>query len=155
MSNQKNKRREHDSGIALLEVTLAIVIIAVFVLLLVASRGDIISTASNANSLRIARMLASQTLEEVLLAEAAEEEQEAGGTFENYPGFTWEESAYDVPLTTGEERDDYPGLQEMYVRHITVTVKYENAEGTEVEYSLATILPYKEEAQEGSGGSGK
>jgi type II secretory pathway pseudopilin PulG len=152
MDNQKSNRRQCESGITLLEVTLAVVIIAVFVSILIISRDDIISTAVNSNSLRIARMLASQKMEEILLAQVAEEEEEAvSGTFENHPGFTWDETTEDVSLITDEERED--GVQEIYVTRVTLNVSYENAGGEKVQYSLATIIPYKEGTGEGDGGS--
>lgn len=154
MSNQKNNLRKQQRGITLLEVMLAIVIIAVFVSLLIASRGDIISTVGNANSLRIARMLASQKMEEILLAEVTGEEEAAGGTFEKYPGFTWQQTIQSISLITKQDREDNPDVQEINVQSVTVTVEYENSEGTKVQYSLSTILPYEEETQEGSGDSG-
>jgi type II secretory pathway pseudopilin PulG len=147
MGNQKNSRRQCESGITLLEVTLAVVIIAVFVSILIVSRDDIISTAVNSNSLRTARMLASEKMEEILLAQVTEEEEgeATSGTFETYPGFTWDKTTEDVSLITDEERDDNSEVQERYVTRVTVNVGYEKAGGEKVQYSLATILPYKEE----------
>jgi prepilin-type N-terminal cleavage/methylation domain-containing protein len=148
VDNQNNNLRQREGGFTLLEVMLAVGIIAVFFAVLIVSRDDIISTAANSNSLRIARMLASQKMEEVLLSEVAEEGEETlGGTFENYPGFSWEESTEEISLTTDEELDATPDMQQTYVTLITITVEYENAGGTKSQYSLATVVPSKEETK--------
>jgi Tfp pilus assembly protein PilE len=145
-----------ESGITLLEVMLAVVIIAVFVYPLTASREDILAKAHNSNLLRTARMLACQKMEEFLLAQVSEATTETaqGGTFEKYPGFSWSQTTEDVSIISEKDREDNPEVIDIYVNHITITVEYENYEGIKKsQYSLSTILPSEQQEEGAAGGS--
>ncbi|MFH1423003.1 MAG: prepilin-type N-terminal cleavage/methylation domain-containing protein [Planctomycetota bacterium] len=151
-NNKAYSAQNSKSGITLLEVMLAVVIIAVFVTLLTVSRDDIMSKAINTNSLRTARMLASQKMEAVILADMLDDEsmEMASGSFDNYPGFSWYSTSEEISIITTTEREENPSIDERYVKRLTVGITYEKEDGTKDFYRLATILPYKKEASEGS-----
>jgi type II secretion system protein I len=143
-------------GFTLLEVLIALAIIGATILSLQMICSRNIERADYANSKRMARMLARQKIEEIVLGL----ESDSSGEFEEYPGFSWKSEEISAPVENTEES----------VVQLTLTVRYpgmggalaaageeggrgergrgraaEEGEGTYEEYSITTLL---EPAQE-------
>lgn len=148
------RRRKEESGLVLLDVLFAVFVLGIAALYLVEARSNSITCALNTARLRIARMLASQKMEEVLVNELSQEPDEnfaSSGAFdeEGYPGFEYSIDSEDVSISTEEDLED-PEKTERFVRRLSVTVIYKGEGNKEEDFSLTTILP--EIAQEDGGG---
>jgi len=108
-------RRRGERGFTLVEVLVAVLIVATTISVLQTISGATLKTAVETNRIRIAKMLLRQKAEEI----AAGVETSSGGGFDGFPGYEWESSDVETPVTT----DDGSGNQPEAVRTITVTVR--------------------------------
>lgn len=136
----------------LVDIFFALLVVGISALLFEA-RSNAISRAKNTWSLRIARMLASQKMEDVLVNELSAEPDEAmatSGDFdeEGYKGFTFEIDGEEISISSEEDLED-PDRTEKFVRRVTVTISYEGERKAQETFSLSTILPYVEEEESG------
>ena len=140
------RRRRKDSGVVLLDVLFAVFILGMAALPLVITRSNSIVRAGATARLRIARMLAGQKMEEVLVEEVTSEPDTSfsmSGSFEEegYPDFTYEIDIEDVAIHDDQDLQEDPDLREWYVRRVTVTVTYPGEDKKEETFNLTTILP--------------
>ncbi len=147
------KGNSSDSGIVLLDVLFAVLILGIAAIYFVQSRSNAIADAGATARLRIARMLAGQKMEEVLVEEVSQEENTAftlDGNFEEegYKSFEYEIDVEDVSISTEDDLED-PDRREWFVRRVTVTVTYPGEMNTQETFSLTTILPEIVEEEEG------
>jgi len=142
------KRRKEESGVVLVDILLAVLVLGIAALYFVDARSNTIRTAQSTAKLRIARMLATLKMEEVLLNEVSKEssETDAYGTFDEqgYESYDFEIDVEDVLISSEEDLED-PEKSEKYVRRVTVTVTYEGERASQESFSLTTILPQLEE----------
>ena len=152
---RKSRRRSQESGLVLIDVLFAVTVLMVSALYLVEARGNSITRAVNTARLRIARMLASQKMEEVLVNEISKEPADdffMAGTFEEegYDAYSFSIEEELFSISSDEDLEDSEN-REWFIRRITVTVTYSGEGGKEESFSVATILPDVEEEEEGGG----
>lgn len=115
-----------ERGFTLMEVLVALLIVAMAVSLMQSMASDGIDLAIETNHKRVAKMLLHQKAEEVIV----DYETSTSGSFDGYPGYEWLVSTTDVPV--GEEG-------EASIRLVTVSVRYPSLYGsdeTELELTL-------------------
>jgi hypothetical protein len=153
-SEDAGKCRSGESGIVLVDVLFAVFVLAIAAIAFVDVRSNAISRSISTRSLRIARMLACQKMEEIFVNEMSEEPEDlaTGGDFteDGYPGFTYEITEERKEIYYQEDLDEDPEKREWWIREVTVKVTYK-PENREKTYSLSAMLRYQEteEAQTG------
>ncbi len=152
MMRPMTKHPEDQAGIVLVDILFAIFVLGIAALHFVDARSNTMRRAHSTARLRIARMLTSQKMEEILLNEVSQEPQELqeSGTFEDegYSDFSFDIEEEEVSISSEEDLKD-PEKTEKFVRRLTVTVTYPGQRGTEDTFSLTTILPEEEEEEGG------
>lgn len=104
------RRGRRQQGFTLVEVLVALMIVATTIGALQLVAGRALKSAAETNKVRVAKMLLLAKAEEVV----AGIEEGTGGEFEGYPGFSWDVYDQLVPLEDVEEQ----------VRSVTVSVRY-------------------------------
>jgi prepilin-type N-terminal cleavage/methylation domain-containing protein len=120
------RRRSGERGFTLVEILVALLIVATTIATLQVVSSATLRGAVETNRIRIAKMLLRQKAEEI----AAGVEQGAGGSFEGFPGYEWEASEQETPVTpeSAGTQGGQPVMPES-VRTVTVLVRYPTAEG--------------------------
>jgi len=103
--------RRGERGFTLLEVTLAVLIVATALLTLQGTVADSVMRVDGAIKKRAARTLARLKLEEIL---ANPSSAGGDGTFEEHPAFTWSSTTSDIEVAENHK-----------IIQVTVTVSYE------------------------------
>jgi len=143
-TDKKRKLRSQEAGIVLLDVLFAVFVLGIAALYLAETRSNTIVRAGGTARLRIARMLASKKMEEILVNEVSEEDQgvPTDGTFEDdgYSDFTYDVDVEDISISTDEDLED-PEKRQWNVRRVTVIVTYPGENKQKETFSITTILP--------------
>jgi len=140
--------RNQDAGFTLIEVMIALVIIALAAVVLLGQRVDIVREATRARDLRTVWLLAAQKLADLELDRTIWAGTGGGsaGDFGEldaaYAGFTWEYQALRMPVETREMPE--PGVKPREIFRLTLLV---NGPGFEQPVVLEALFPVAEAPQ--------
>jgi general secretion pathway protein I len=105
VNNSRIKQRE-SSGFTLLEVMVAMAIIAIALTAVLGSQSQGVSLASEAKFNTTAPLLAQSKIAEIEMTEAVDLSGNSGDFGEDFPGYTWEFSVEDVVFEKPENVSD-------------------------------------------------
>jgi general secretion pathway protein I len=94
-------------GFTLLEVMIAVAIIAIALTVLLGSQSQSVSFANSAKFETMAALLAQGKMSEIVLQETDALSSESGDFGDDYPGYAWESTVSDVSIPGGEVLSDY------------------------------------------------
>jgi general secretion pathway protein I len=100
---EKSKNR----GFTLLEVMIAVAIIAIALTALLGSQAQSISFANSAKFETTAALLAQRKMSEITIKDPSLLTSDSGDFGNDYPGYTWEVAVSDVSLEGVETLSDY------------------------------------------------
>ncbi|MDX1775189.1 MAG: prepilin-type N-terminal cleavage/methylation domain-containing protein [Desulfobulbales bacterium] len=95
-----------DKGFTLLEVMIAVALLAVALTTLLGSQSQSVSFANSAKFETMAALLAQSKMSEIVL-EAASFSSDGGDFGDDYPGYAWEATMSDVSIEGIENISDY------------------------------------------------
>ncbi|MBU4425857.1 MAG: prepilin-type N-terminal cleavage/methylation domain-containing protein [Proteobacteria bacterium] len=104
MFNRKQKRKSF--GFTLLEVMVAMAIIAIALTAVLGSQSQSVSLASEAKFNTTAPLLAQSKIAEIEVAEQGALAGDSGDFGEDFPGYTWELSVEDITFEEPENVSD-------------------------------------------------
>lgn len=113
----KMKKRVAEKGFTLLEVMVAVALIAVALTTLLGSQSQSVSFANSAKFETMAALLAQSKMSEITSQDAEELRSDSGDFGDDYPGYTWEVSVSDL---------NFEGLTNIsdYLKQIDLTVSW-------------------------------
>lgn len=117
MRASARRSRAIAAGFTLVEVLVALMIVATTVAALQTVSNATLKSAVETNRIRIAKMLLRYKAEEIV----AGVEQGSGGTFDGFPGYEWSVTEQEVPVTDASASGGTGGSQES-VRSVEVSV---------------------------------
>jgi general secretion pathway protein I len=122
------------SGFTLLEVMVAIAIIAIALTAVLGSQSQSLSLASEAKFSTTAAFLAQGKMAEIEAEKAEDLTSDSGDFGEDFPGYGWELSVNDVTF------DEPEGVSE-HLKQIDLTVSWEDHDEYEYRLRLYRFLP--------------
>jgi len=122
------------SGFTLLEVMVAIAIIAIALTAVLGSQSQSLSLASEAKFSTTAAFLAQGKMAEIEAEKAEDLTSDSGDFGEDFPGYGWELSVNDVTL------DEPEGVSE-HLKQIDLTVSWEDHDEYEYRLRLYRFVP--------------
>ena len=97
----------HNRGFTLLEVMIAVALIAVALVTLLGSQSQSVSFANSAKFETMAALLAQSKMSEITIQDADSLSSDSGSFGEDYPGYSWEATVSDVSIEGVEAISDY------------------------------------------------
>ena len=97
----------HNRGFTLLEVMIAVALIAVALVALLGSQSQSVSFANSAKFETMAALLAQSKMSEITIQDADSLSSDSGSFGEDYPGYSWEATVSDVSIEGVEAISDY------------------------------------------------
>ena len=94
-------------GFTLLEVMVAVALIAIALSALLGSQSQSVSFANSAKFETMAALLAQGKMSEIVLRETGDLSSDSGDFGEEYPGYAWNSTISDVSITGEEALSDY------------------------------------------------
>ena len=94
-------------GFTLLEVMVAVALIAIALSALLGSQSQSVSFANSAKFETMAALLAQGKMSEIVLRETGDLSSDSGDFGEEYPGYAWSSTVSDVSITGEEALSDY------------------------------------------------
>lgn len=108
---------KQNSGFTLLEVMIAVALIAVALTALLGSQSQSVSFANSAKFETMAAMLAQSKMSEMTIQDSNSLASDSGNFGDDYPGYAWEATVSDISLEGIETVSDY-------LKQIDVTVTW-------------------------------
>jgi general secretion pathway protein I len=96
-----------NKGFTLLEVLIAVAIIAIALTALLGSQAQSVSFANSAKFETMAALLAQGKMSEIVLQETGALSSDSGDFGEDYPGYAWESTISDISIPGEEVLSDY------------------------------------------------
>jgi general secretion pathway protein I len=97
----------HSRGFTLLEVMIAVAILAIALVTLLGSQSQSVSFANSAKFETMAALLAQSKMSEITIQAADSLSSDSGDFGEDYPGYTWEATVSDVSYEGLDAISDY------------------------------------------------
>ena len=97
----------HNRGFTLLEVMIAVALIAVALVTLLGSQSQSVSFANSAKFEIMAALLAQSKMSEITIQDADSLSSDSGDFGDDYPGYAWEATVSDVSIEGVEAISDY------------------------------------------------
>ena len=97
----------HNKGFTLLEVMIAVALIAVALVALLGSQSQSVSFANSAKFETMAALLAQSKMSEITIQNASSLSSDSGDFGDDYPGYEWEAKVSDVFIEGVEGLSDY------------------------------------------------
>jgi general secretion pathway protein I len=97
----------HNRGFTLLEVMIAVAILAIALVTLLGSQSQSVSFANSAKFETMAALLAQSKMSEITIQAADSLSSDSGDFGEDYPGYTWEATVSDVSYEGLDAISDY------------------------------------------------
>jgi general secretion pathway protein I len=97
----------HSRGFTLLEVMIAVAILAIALVTLLGSQSQSVSFAHSAKFETMAALLAQSKMSEITIQAADSLSSDSGDFGEDYPGYTWEATVSDVSYEGLDAISDY------------------------------------------------
>jgi general secretion pathway protein I len=102
-----NMKILHNRGFTLLEVMIAVAILAIALVTLLGSQSQSVSFANSAKFETMAALLAQSKMSEITIQAADSLSSDSGDFGEDYPGYTWEATVSDVSYEGLDAISDY------------------------------------------------
>lgn len=117
-----NRKREY--GLTLIEVLVALSIVALVVVILLSKRLELVRAAPRTRDLRLAWIVAANKMGEILLEKKNFVSDNAGGSgdFEGYEGFTYDYEIAKEEVPTNDENDPKQKPKELLKVTLRVTI---------------------------------
>ena len=97
----------HDKGFTLLEVMIAVALIAIALTTLLGSQSQSVSFANSAKFETMAALLAQSKMSEITMQEADSLSNDSGNFGDDYPGYAWEATVSDIAIEGVDNISDY------------------------------------------------
>ena len=97
----------HNKGFTLLEIMIAVAILAVALVTLLGSQSQSVFFANSAKFETMASLLAQSKMSEITIQAADSLSSDSGDFGEDYPGYTWEATVSDVSIEGLDAISDY------------------------------------------------
>ena len=97
----------HDKGFTLLEVMIAVALIAIALTTLLGSQSQSVSFANSAKFETMAALLAQSKMSEITMQEADSLSNDSGDFGDDYPGYAWEATVSDISIEGVDSISDY------------------------------------------------
>ncbi|MGD9947571.1 MAG: prepilin-type N-terminal cleavage/methylation domain-containing protein [Desulfobulbus sp.] len=123
----------HNSGFTLLEVMIAVAIIAIAVVTLLGAQSQSVSIASSAKFDTMASMLAQWKMSDLLLQDFTEITDDEGNFGEDYPQFSWK-------LTVTELSESETGITGTTDQVKALDIAVHSNQDSSAEFSLRTFV---------------
>ena len=101
------KEKFHNKGFSLLEVMIAVALIAIALTTLLGSQSQSVSFANSAKFETMAALLAQSKMSEITLQSADDLTGDSGDFGDDYPGYAWESRVTDISIEGVEGISDY------------------------------------------------
>jgi len=99
--------RSYKKGFTLLEVMIAVAVIAIALTALLGSQSQSVSFANSAKFETMAALLAQKKMSEIIIQDPASLTDANGDFGDDYPGYTWEATVSDVSMEGVESISKY------------------------------------------------
>ena len=96
-----------NKGFTLLEVMIAVALIAIALTTLLGSQSQSVSFANSAKFETMAALLAQSKMSEITVQEPGELTNDSGDFGDDYPGYAWEVNVSDIVIPGMDEISDY------------------------------------------------
>ena len=96
-----------NKGFSLLEVMIAVALIAIALTALLGSQSQSVSFANSAKFETMAALLAQSKMSEIAMQEADELSGDSGDFGDDYPGYAWEATVSDISIEGVDNISDY------------------------------------------------
>lgn len=103
----KSEKFHNTRGFTLLEVMVAVALLAVALTTLLGSQSQSISYANTAKFETMAALLAQSKMSEIALHDESSLSSDSGNFGEDYPGYTWKASVTDISFEGSDEIANY------------------------------------------------
>jgi general secretion pathway protein I len=97
----------HNRGFTLLEVMIAVALLAVALVTLLGSQSQSVSYANSAKFETMAALLAQSKMSEIIIQDADSLSSESGAFGDDYPGYAWEATVSDISIEGLDTISDY------------------------------------------------
>ena len=97
----------HNRGFTLLEVMIAVALIAIALVTLLGSQSQSVSFANSAKFETMAALLAQSKMSEMTIQAADSLSSDSGNFGDDYPGYAWEATVSDISLEGMDTISDY------------------------------------------------
>ena len=97
----------HNKGFTLLEIMIAVAILAVALVTLLGSQSQSVFFANSAKFETMAALLAQSKMSEITIQDADSLSSDSGDFGEDYPGYAWEATVSDVSIEGLDAISDY------------------------------------------------
>ncbi len=102
-----NPKLLHNRGFTLLEVMIAVALLAVALTTLLGSQSQSVSYANTAKFETMAALLAQSKMSEITLQSDLSPSSDSGDFGDDYPGYTWEVTVSDISIEGSEAISNY------------------------------------------------
>lgn len=127
MCSERRTRRRFDVGMTILEVTVALMVVAIAIFPMLEIREKATISAYAARNNNIATSLARQLLSEIEFRGISP----LSGQFDNYPGFSYEAEITLENIVTGEKEEDKADKNKKYKNKNQDDATYKPADSTD------------------------
>jgi len=107
----------HNRGFSLLEVMIAVALIAIALVTLLGSQSQSVSFANSAKFETMAALLAQSKMSEITIQDADSLSSDSGNFGDDYPGYAWEATVSDISI------EGLDGISD-YLKQIDLTVTW-------------------------------
>ena len=97
----------HNRGFSLLEVMIAVALIAIALVTLLGSQSQSVSFANSAKFETMAALLAQSKMSEITIQDADSLSSDSGDFGDDYPGYAWEATVSDISIEGLDGISDY------------------------------------------------
>jgi len=97
----------HNKGFTLLEVMIAVALVAIALTTLLGSQSQSVSFANSAKFETMAALLAQSKMSEITMQEADSLSNDGGNFGDDYPGYAWESTVSDIAIEGVDNISDY------------------------------------------------
>lgn len=97
----------HNRGFSLLEVMIAVALIAIALVTLLGSQSQSVSFANSAKFETMAALLAQSKMSEITIQDADSLSSDSGNFGDDYPGYAWEATVSDISIEGLDAISDY------------------------------------------------
>lgn len=101
------RRNKTNNGFTLLEVMIAVALVAIALTTLLASQSQSVSFANSAKFETMAALLAQSKMSEIAMLDANSLNSDSGDFGDDYPGYAWESNVSNISIEGMDDISDY------------------------------------------------